>query len=354
MAPGRSGGAPSPASTIEGARPTTPHLLAPPEMVPPDRVRVRRSVYDLDPDGPELSALRRGVEAMRRRPADDPTSWVFQANIHGTYDRPAHPAWNGCQHGSFFFLSWHRMYLHFFERVLRAASGDDDFALPYWSYDVPGQRAVPRPFRDPAADSNPLFVRERAPGVNAGYALPETAVAHAVAFRELAFVAPPHLGPQLRGAAGAGAAALPPGVRPARDPAPQRRPLPRRRPRRVDGGPEPRRPRPPLLAPPRERRPAVEAVARPGRWPGQPRGGGAVDGHGVRVLRRGRGGGPHERSRRPRHRRSPRLPVRRRSPHLSPPSWPSAAADGQEGGRSPLEPRGGRPGRRSRPHPTPT
>jgi hypothetical protein len=51
---------------------------------------------------------------------------------------------------SFFFLSWHRMYIYFFERILRAASGDPNLALPYWNYSDPAQRALPVPFREPA------------------------------------------------------------------------------------------------------------------------------------------------------------------------------------------------------------
>src|SRR5262245_50518727 len=100
-------------------------------------VRVRRSINSLAPTGREIASFRRGVAEMKRRsnanPAD-PTGWTFQANIHGTYDTPARPDWNQCQHGSFFFLSWHRMYVYFFERILRTASGDPIFALPYWNY----------------------------------------------------------------------------------------------------------------------------------------------------------------------------------------------------------------------------
>ena len=61
-----------------------------------------------------------------------------------------------CQHGSFFFLPWHRMYLFYFEKVLRAASGDANFALPYWRWT--SQRAMPLPFRSPANTTNKLFV----------------------------------------------------------------------------------------------------------------------------------------------------------------------------------------------------
>jgi hypothetical protein len=63
---------------------------------------------------------------MKLRPATDPTSWLFQANIHGTYD-PTPPqfadVWGTCQHGSFFFLSWHRMYLYFLVYGTQPAGG---------------------------------------------------------------------------------------------------------------------------------------------------------------------------------------------------------------------------------------
>jgi hypothetical protein len=90
----------------------------------------RRDVSDLAPTGTVITALRDGVAEMKSRADSNPTSWRFQANIHGTFDTPAQPTWNRCQHGSFFFLSWHRMYLYFFERILRAASGNQDLALP--------------------------------------------------------------------------------------------------------------------------------------------------------------------------------------------------------------------------------
>jgi len=33
-----------------------------------------------------------------------------------------------------FFFSWHRMYLYWFERIVRRMSGDDTWALPYWNW----------------------------------------------------------------------------------------------------------------------------------------------------------------------------------------------------------------------------
>jgi tyrosinase len=115
---------------------------------------------------------------MQSRPASDPTSWLYQANMHGTDDTPVATAWNTCQHGSYLFLPWHRMYLFYFERILRKASGDATLALPYWNYSQPANRAlrtVPYP-----ATSNPLFVGERRPSMNAGS--PASAVSFTQAF----------------------------------------------------------------------------------------------------------------------------------------------------------------------------
>lgn len=150
-------------------------------------MHIRRNVYALSPDGPRISAFKAGVRAMKDRPQSSPRSWAYQAAIHGSYRTPpdvrARRTWNKCQHASFFFLSWHRMYIYFFERILRAASGDPDLALPYWNYSNPAQRALPLPFRDTARSSNPLYVTQRSTGINGGARLPQSGVAFAPAFR---------------------------------------------------------------------------------------------------------------------------------------------------------------------------
>ena len=53
--------------------------------------RVRRSVAALTPA--QITTLRNGVAAMKAKPATDPTSWLYQANIHGTFDTPVKTAW---------------------------------------------------------------------------------------------------------------------------------------------------------------------------------------------------------------------------------------------------------------------
>src|SRR5918995_735073 len=63
-----------------------------------------------------ITRLRNGIAAMQARPASNPRSWQYWANVHGTpAPQNAAATWKQCQHGSFFFLPWHRMYLFFFE-----------------------------------------------------------------------------------------------------------------------------------------------------------------------------------------------------------------------------------------------
>ncbi len=142
----------------------------------------RRNIYNiLEDGGSTIASYRRGVEVMKARSranSNDPTGWIFQANIHGTSENNPtfNQFWNVCQHRSFFFLSWHRMYIYFFERIVRSASGDLNFALPYWNYSQPNQRVLPQPFRIPADSSNTLYVSQRRTQINQGTPLPATSV----------------------------------------------------------------------------------------------------------------------------------------------------------------------------------
>ena len=82
--------------------------------------------------------------------------------------------WNQCQHGSWYFLPWHRIYLGFFEQIVRshvvALGGPDDWALPYWNYsderENPNARLVRPEFLDeslPDGSPNSLAQAERGP-----------------------------------------------------------------------------------------------------------------------------------------------------------------------------------------------
>ncbi len=149
---------------------------------------VRRNVWELGGDwADEVLWYARGVAAMKARPLAEPTSWRFYAGMHGfnqarwqslgyltAGDQPPSAAllatfWRQCQHGSWYFLPWHRGYVLAFEANIRAvvlaAGGPVDWALPYWDYFTPGQAAIPPAFASPdwpdGMGDNPLFVEQR-------------------------------------------------------------------------------------------------------------------------------------------------------------------------------------------------
>lgn len=117
---------------------------------------VRQNIAAFTPA--QIASLRHGIQVMMSRPSTDPTSYAYQANIHGTSVKFPLPSWNQCEHGSYYFLSWHRMYLYFFDRILRAAAGDPNLVLPYWNWQIPSQQGLPLPFQQPANASNPLYI----------------------------------------------------------------------------------------------------------------------------------------------------------------------------------------------------
>ena len=126
---------------------------------------VRRNLGGMDASDPILLSYRKAIAAMKALPTANPLSWDYQAAIHGTTLPGSHTAWNTCEHGTHFFWSWHRMYLYWFERIIRKMSGDNCWTLPYWDYQSPAQRTLPVPFRDSASE---LYTSNRGPGWNAG------------------------------------------------------------------------------------------------------------------------------------------------------------------------------------------
>jgi tyrosinase-like protein/polyphenol oxidase-like protein len=143
-------------------------LLAAPPWTRPD-------VGGLTAKSPVLVAYAKAIKAMQALPSTNPLSWAYQAAIHGTTLPGSFPAWNTCQHGTHYFWSWHRMYLYWFERIIRKMSGDSNFALPYWNYELATERQLPAPFRN---SGSPLFTSNRGAGWNSGAAsLSSSAVA---------------------------------------------------------------------------------------------------------------------------------------------------------------------------------
>jgi hypothetical protein len=165
---------------------------------------VRLKFEDFVMESSRIAALRRGVAEMKKRKPSDPTSWFFQAAVHGVSDEAIAKAqeedpevmtiekdkfWNQCPHqerdgtGGADFLVWHRAYLFYFERILRAASGDSTLSVPYWNYTEEGQRLFPTYFSEQefegpdGPESNPLFDARRENAFTLGfYELTDAAV----------------------------------------------------------------------------------------------------------------------------------------------------------------------------------
>jgi tyrosinase len=141
---------------------------------------LRRDVGGLAASDPVLVSYRKAIKAMQALPSSNPLSWAYQAAIHGTTLSPAQTAWNTCEHGSYFFWSWHRMYLYWFERIIRKMSGDYGWALPYWNWSSPTERQLPAPFRDTATL---LYTSHRNASMNSGAgSLPSFDVDYSSAF----------------------------------------------------------------------------------------------------------------------------------------------------------------------------
>ncbi|HKT73290.1 MAG TPA: tyrosinase family protein [Steroidobacteraceae bacterium] len=112
---------------------------------------VRRDVGNMSPTDPILVSYADAVvkmQALNNTNPLSPLSWNYQAAIHGTLMSGSMPAWNSCQHGSYFFWSWHRMYLYWFERIVRTLANDSCWALPYWNYCSPNESTIPAAFLD--------------------------------------------------------------------------------------------------------------------------------------------------------------------------------------------------------------
>jgi hypothetical protein len=154
--------------------------------------------YDIaSPEGQQMMAIYAdAVRQMQALGPDNPMSWLWQWYTHfvngtttksdeinrifGTTPTPqsslANETWNTCQshsgQNSNNFLPWHRLYIYYFERIVRQVCGNQDFTLPYWNYTSsdPAQRGVlPEQFRmpdDPLYGS--LYVATRGSLANSG------------------------------------------------------------------------------------------------------------------------------------------------------------------------------------------
>jgi hypothetical protein len=178
------------------------------------QVRMRWQDFIGGPEGSKrLASLQAGVARMKSLDNSSPDSadfrrsWKYWPNIHGYLgpksrfgtvasqidrlkklnypqfipyiqgiadqvppDSIAETVWATCEHSrsqeqQANFFGWHRMYLYYFERVLRWAANDDALRLPYWDYTDPTKTGLPDAFQD----TNSVFYDwRRAQGLNEG------------------------------------------------------------------------------------------------------------------------------------------------------------------------------------------
>jgi tyrosinase len=125
-----------------------------------NELRRRENVAGMDSSHPMLSSYAEAVQRMKDLPQSDPRNWERQAQIH----------FDGCPHGNWYFLPWHRAYVLEFEEICQEMSGNPDFALPYWNWTQ--NNSIPGPFWQgtlldttreigPTASISVLFVRQR-------------------------------------------------------------------------------------------------------------------------------------------------------------------------------------------------
>ncbi|HEX8585659.1 MAG TPA: tyrosinase family protein [Allosphingosinicella sp.] len=177
----------------------TVSAAAPLPVATPQAAAPRKSITQLSPG--EVASLRKAYAQMRawnNAPKDSNDyrrSLQYWANMHAYIGDPCAPAsalknpgmsglsvqqastpdqqatWCKCQHSkggqeNLQFLTWHRMYLYYFEQVLQAASGDSTLRLPFFDYETDSH--LPRAYGEGNAATNSLFEANRFKGLNAG------------------------------------------------------------------------------------------------------------------------------------------------------------------------------------------
>jgi hypothetical protein len=149
-------------------------------LAPMARAADPRIRYDLaSTQGQQMLAIYAdAVAKMQALGPDNPMSWMWQWYTHfvdgattkadeinrifgSTGSTLAEETWDTCQshtgENANNFFPWHRLFVYYFERIVRQVCGHDEFTLPYWDYTSadPAKRGVlPEAFRMP---DDPLF-----------------------------------------------------------------------------------------------------------------------------------------------------------------------------------------------------
>ncbi len=110
--------------------------------------KYRKDIFSFDETSDELKEIRKAVKSMQALSSSNPKSWAYQTNIHGK-EGTTNKLFGSCEHNTAFFLAWHRVYLYYFECILRSyMTGKNTVAnkvgLPYWDFLKPNQNKIPK------------------------------------------------------------------------------------------------------------------------------------------------------------------------------------------------------------------
>jgi tyrosinase len=97
---------------------------------------VRVSINGLDASAPVVKQYASAVARLKQLPSSDPRNWTNLAAVHNKF----------CPHSNWWFLPWHRAYIHYFELTCQDVLGDSSFRLPYWDWSR--YPRIPGPFLD--------------------------------------------------------------------------------------------------------------------------------------------------------------------------------------------------------------
>ena len=127
---------------------------------------------------PIIAAYAVAVRELKRNNGPQHGLWSHHTQVHGMNPDPGDGLRNQCQHFCWYFLPWHRIYLHAFRGDLRSIIVESartwwsetkaNWALPYWDYDRADSAELPprSATRCSTVPQNPLFEQARDLGIN--------------------------------------------------------------------------------------------------------------------------------------------------------------------------------------------
>lgn len=119
------------------------------------RPKVRKDIATLEPGASDIKAYARAVARFHELPGSDPRNWRNLART--AQDAPR---------GGWFFLPWVRAAVLNMEALVREASGDASFAMPYWS--PQSSPRLPRAVSGPGEALDPYRWSDPDPSLRAG------------------------------------------------------------------------------------------------------------------------------------------------------------------------------------------